>query len=191
MRTALKSTARLCALAAMFPCALLTGFGRWPAIGQIFAQTIALFPGIIGDYLRAAYYYMTLQSSSLDTRISFGTYFAHSGSELASSVSIGAYCVIGLARIEENTFIGGAVQILSGSQQHKRAADGRLVDGEYVKVTIGESCWIGASSVIMADVGAKTTVAAGSVVSTAIPPGCVVAGNPARIVRRPEVPSAV
>jgi acetyltransferase-like isoleucine patch superfamily enzyme len=191
MRTILKSLARLGALAIMFPCALLTAFGRWEPACQFFAQSVALFPGLIGDYLRSAYYYMTLEACSLNTQISFGSYFAHSGSELADHVNIGAYCVIGLAHIEDHTFIGGAVQILSGSQQHKRGADGRFVDGEFVKINIGANCWIGASSVIMADVGPNSTVAAGSVVSTPIPAGCVAAGNPARIVRRTEIPSAV
>jgi acetyltransferase-like isoleucine patch superfamily enzyme len=36
----------------------------------------------------------------------------------------------------------------------------------------------------MADVGHGATVAAGSVVSNAVPPAVVVAGNPARFVRR-------
>jgi acetyltransferase-like isoleucine patch superfamily enzyme len=36
----------------------------------------------------------------------------------------------------------------------------------------------------MADVGSRSIVGAGSVVSTSVPDGCLVAGNPARFLRR-------
>jgi acetyltransferase-like isoleucine patch superfamily enzyme len=43
--------------------------------------------------------------------------------------------------------------------------------------------WIGEAAVVMADIGRSSTVAAGAVVSSCVPPGIVVAGNPARFVR--------
>lgn len=53
-------------------------------------------------------------------------------------------------------------------------------------VTIGSSCWIGCNSCILPGVtlGDHTTVGAGSVVTKSFPDGfCVVAGNPARIIK--------
>ncbi len=50
---------------------------------------------------------------------------------------------------------------------------------------IGESCFIGARSIIMpgVTVGDCCIVAAGSVVTRDVPDNCIVAGNPAKVVR--------
>ena len=53
-------------------------------------------------------------------------------------------------------------------------------------VYIGEKCWIGMNAVILPGVtlGAHTTVGAGAVVTKSFPEGnCVIAGNPAKIIR--------
>jgi acetyltransferase-like isoleucine patch superfamily enzyme len=52
------------------------------------------------------------------------------------------------------------------------------------KVTIGPHTWVGEGAVIMADIGPRCMVAAGAVVSAPLPEGVMVAGNPARLVRR-------
>lgn len=53
------------------------------------------------------------------------------------------------------------------------------------RVRIGSRCWIGAKAVILKDVelGDGCVVGAGSVVTKSVPPGAVVAGVPARILR--------
>ncbi|MFT3968060.1 MAG: acyltransferase [Sphingobium sp.] len=55
----------------------------------------------------------------------------------------------------------------------------------YRDVRIGRNCFIGARSLILPGVtiGDGSIVAAGSVVIRDVPPGSIVAGNPARIVR--------
>jgi virginiamycin A acetyltransferase len=58
------------------------------------------------------------------------------------------------------------------------------VGQSFDRITIGKECWIGAGAIIMADLADMVSVAAGSVVSYAIPGGAVVAGNPARAVAR-------
>ncbi|NLX49830.1 MAG: acyltransferase [Methanospirillum sp.] len=53
-------------------------------------------------------------------------------------------------------------------------------------VTIGESCWIAMNAVVLPGVtlGPHTIVGAGSVVTRSFPGGyCVIAGNPARLIR--------
>ena len=54
-------------------------------------------------------------------------------------------------------------------------------ENEFTQVTIGKDCWIGASAIVMADVGAKSTVGAGSIVIHPVPMGVVAVGNPARV----------
>lgn len=53
-------------------------------------------------------------------------------------------------------------------------------------VRIGAGSWLGANVVVLpgADIGRHVTVAAGSVVRGTVPDRCVVAGAPARVVRR-------
>jgi acetyltransferase-like isoleucine patch superfamily enzyme len=50
-------------------------------------------------------------------------------------------------------------------------------------VTIGEGSWIGSAAVVMADVGARTIVGAGSVVTRPIPADVMAAGSPAKVIR--------
>lgn len=54
-------------------------------------------------------------------------------------------------------------------------------------VVIGDSCWIGMNSVILPGVtiGNNTIIGAGSVVTSSHPEGgCIIAGNPAKVIRK-------
>lgn len=53
-------------------------------------------------------------------------------------------------------------------------------------VHIGQHVWIGAGAIVLPGVrvGSYSVVAAGSVVTAHVPPGAIVAGNPARIIRQ-------
>ncbi len=54
------------------------------------------------------------------------------------------------------------------------------------RVVIGDDVWIGARVIILPGVtiGTGCVVGAGSVLTRDVPPGSVVAGNPARVVKR-------
>ena len=58
-------------------------------------------------------------------------------------------------------------------------------------VHIGDGCWIGARAMILPGVtlGKRVLVAAGAVVTKDVPDDCLVAGNPARIVRELSYPA--
>jgi acetyltransferase-like isoleucine patch superfamily enzyme len=53
-------------------------------------------------------------------------------------------------------------------------------------VVLGDDVWIGARATLLKGtrIGSGAIVGAGAVVDFEVPPGAVVAGNPARIVRR-------
>lgn len=57
--------------------------------------------------------------------------------------------------------------------------------GLYLHTRIGENCFIGGCSLILpgVEIGDNCVVGAGSVVTKSVPPRCVVAGNPARVLR--------
>ncbi len=172
----------------VLPLAVACLFGKLYSPYLFFAQTLALVPGTPGSFLRVAFYGFTLSSCARDCHIAFGTYFSQPRASVASGVGIGAYCVLGRAMLGEGALIGSGVQILSGARQHVRDAQGLLTDEGRVfeEITVGPNCWIGASALVMASLGAQVTVAAGSVVSREVPAGSVVAGNPARAVRPPS-----
>ena len=57
--------------------------------------------------------------------------------------------------------------------------------GLHLETRIGKDCFIGARAIILAgvSVGDNVIVGAGSVVTKDVKPNCIVAGNPARIIR--------
>ncbi len=182
-----KTFLRLLSLAGAFPAALLAGFGRFDVMFTIGAHGMSQVPGLIGDYLRVAYYRMTLDRCSLDSRISFGTFFAHPQAQVGRGVYVGSYCVLGRCVIGDRTQIASHVQIISGRRQHGRDDMGQVTgaeEGIFESVEIGSDCWLGAGAVIMAPVGSKTTIGAGAVVVSPIEAGAVAVGNPARVIKK-------
>ena len=185
MKRAAKFVLRSLSLLAALPLAAASGFGRLEAVFSFFAHCCAMAPGIPGDYLRVAFYRLTLMECSLASRISFGSFFAHRDATVGPHVYIGSYCIIGRAAIGHHTQIASGVQIMSGSRQHLRNERGEISGAEqgvFTPVKIGEHCWIGAAAVVMADVGSGATIGAGSVVSRPIPPHSVAVGSPARVI---------
>ena len=87
-------------------------------------------------------------------------------------------------KVGSNAMIGPNVSIYPAS--HPVQALERIPGPEYaLPVTIGENCWLGGSCVIIPGVtlGNNVVVGAGAVVARDVPGNCVVAGNPARILR--------
>jgi len=60
-------------------------------------------------------------------------------------------------------------------------------------VLIERGAWICARALILpgVTVGARSVVAAGAVVTRSVPPDVVVAGNPAKVVRRLDYPEGI
>jgi acetyltransferase-like isoleucine patch superfamily enzyme len=57
--------------------------------------------------------------------------------------------------------------------------------GLYLHTRIGANCFIGGRAMVLpgVEIGDGCVVGAGAVVTKSVPPGCVVAGNPARVLR--------
>jgi acetyltransferase-like isoleucine patch superfamily enzyme len=163
-------------------------------------QFLGLFPGHVGNYLRLAFYRLTLRSCSLDVSFNFGSTVSHPGAEIGANVSIGAYTCIGTATIGDDVLIGSRVSILSGLHQHDAWNGSEELNRgipNFERIQIGSHSWIGEEAIIAADIGMRCIVAAGSVVLRAAPDDRLIIGNPARVVSRefsqrpivPEVPA--
>lgn len=114
------------------------------------------------------------------------------GIRLGEHVFINANCTFldgAFITIGAHTLIGPDVRIYT--PHHPMDYIDRRENREYAyPVTIGEDCWIGGGAIICPGVtiGSRSVVGAGSVVTKDVPPDTLVAGNPARIIRRIPTP---
>ncbi len=146
-------------------------------------QLLALIPGMPGAWLRGAYYFGTLEACSWETHVGFGSLFMHRGAALGRRSSMGAYCVIGHARIGADVMIASRVSIPSGKRQHLDDSGNLTSAARFDTVSIGDHTWVGEGAIILADVGRGCIVSAGAVVLKEVPDACLVGGNPARVIK--------
>ena len=87
--------------------------------------------------------------------------------------------------IGSNCDIGPAVEFIPGSHIIGNSLR-RAGTGTAKPIIIGDGCWIGAKSIVLAgvNIGEGCVVAAGSVVTHDLPPNTLVAGVPARVKRQ-------
>jgi acetyltransferase-like isoleucine patch superfamily enzyme len=150
-------------------------------------QTISLLPGLLGAFTRRAFYLMTLDECARDVGVGFGTWFSKRKVRIATQVSIGAHCLIGSCTIGQGTLLGSNIDVLSGRHQHSHSlGEEPIAEGDclFKQVHIGENVWIGNRAIIMADVGDKSVIGAGSVVVHNIPASSVAVGNPCVVKRQ-------
>lgn len=151
------------------------------------SQLISLFPGRLGNYLRKSFFHVVMTYCDNDCAILFGTIFSQADTEIGKGVYIGPNCNIGKSKIEDYCTLGSNVHIMSGKQQH-------LFDdldlpiqeqgGVFKKIVVGEDTWIGNCSLIMANIGKKCIIGAGSVVTHDVEDYSIVAGNPAKLIKK-------
>lgn len=156
---------------------------RGDAVFVFLTQLLALIPGLVGTYLRGAYYYGTLEQCSWQVHVGFGSVFTHRGASVGPYVSMGAYCVIGHARIGDHVVMASRISVPSGRRQHLDESGKLSSEPRFESITIGRGSWIGEGAIIMANVGEHCIVSAGAVVVNEMPGASLLAGNPATVVR--------
>jgi virginiamycin A acetyltransferase len=149
-------------------------------------QAWALVPGLCGQYLRRAFLSRTLHSCARTATIEFGTLFSSASASIGEHAYIGPRCHIGWAIIEQDVLVAAGVHIPSGAKTH--GIDDPFTpirDQPRLKtpVRIGAGAWVGSAAVVMAEVGRDSVIAAGAVVTKAIPDRTIAGGVPARVLR--------
>ena len=116
--------------------------------------------------------------------------------EVQKGAKIGANCKISShtficegVTIEDNVFIGHGVTFINDMYPRSTTADGlpqTEADWKCVPTLIRKGASIGSGATILAGItiGENGLVGAGSVVTKDVPPNTIVAGNPARVIRR-------
>lgn len=191
MRGLLKAMANAASVVAASPFSALSGLEHrlLPGHEGVFrfcAQTLALVPGPVGNYLRRGFYRLALDGCAADWYMGFGAMFTHREAIVERGVHVGLWALVGSSHLREGTSIGSRASLLSGTDLHEYR-QGRWTSVDRTKlrqIVLGPHAFVGEAAVVMADVGAGAMVAAGAVVPAAVPDGIVVAGNPARFVRR-------
>ncbi|MCW3088214.1 MAG: acetyltransferase [Sediminibacterium sp.] len=112
------------------------------------------------------------------------------GLKIGNNSNIGPYCYIGCSgyiEIGDNVMMSPRVSIYAENHVFDRTDITMKAQGVHRQfVKIEDDCWIAANSIILAGVtiGKGSVVAAGSVVTTDVPPYSIVAGVPAKIIKQ-------
>lgn len=95
------------------------------------------------------------------------------------------YQAIGRINIGKGTYIAPNCGLITSNHD----IDNLDLHSKIESISIGKECWIGMNSVILpgVELGDKTIVGAGSVVTKSFRNGhCIIAGNPARVIKEIE-----
>lgn len=119
---------------------------------------------------------------------------------IGNNVGISSACIWSQTSITigDNVNIGGDCLIMdSDAHPHdymkRRRGFATIVGiGKYLKdipskpITIGDDSWLGARCIVLkgVNIGARSIIAAGSVVTKDIPEDCIAAGNPAKVLKK-------
>jgi len=118
--------------------------------------------------------------------------------EVQKNAKIGRYCKISShtficegVTIEDNVFVGHNVTFINDTYPRATNDEGKLQTEEDWKVEpilVKKGASIGSGSTILSNVtiGENAIVGAGSVVTKEVPPNAIVAGHPAKVLRKIE-----
>ena len=135
--------------------------------------------------------FVNLYGCSIDDNTKVGTFV-----EIQKNATIGKNCKISShtficegVHIEDNVFIGHNVTFINDKYPRATNPDGSMqseADWTVVETYIRKGASIGSSSTILCGVtvGENAIVGAGSVVTKDVPPNSVVAGVPAKVIKK-------
>lgn len=151
--------------------------------GAIIRPFTTLYAGsTIGRNLRTGQCVTIREENNIGDDVSIGTGSSvEFGNIIGDRVRIHSICFLEMVVIEEDVFIGPGV--VFADDPHPPCPKFRECVGG---ARVGKGARIGAGCTILpgVSIGAGSLIGAGSVVTRDVPPGSVVAGNPAKVVKR-------
>lgn len=147
---------------------------------------------ILGKDVRI-YAFVNLYGCEIGDDSKIGTFVEiQKGARIGKRVKVSSHSFIceGVT-IEDEVFIGHGVMFINDKYPRSTTTEGQLqteADWVCVPTLIKKGASIGSNATILCGVtiGERAIVGAGSVVTHDVPPGAVVAGNPARVIRNFE-----
>jgi len=152
-------------------------------------------PTFVGQKARFWYFKMLMKENlgenvTLGTRIAFGGY---QNLEIGDNSQIGSNCLIGYGgggriKIGSDVLIADSVVLINFQHEYRKIGVPYRKQGNilpYRDTFISDNVWIGARVIVMdgITIGQNSIVGAGSVVTKNVPPNCIVAGIPAKIIK--------
>ena len=138
----------------------------------------------------AIYNFVNLYGCEIGDETRLGTFV-----EIQSGVRVGARCKISShtficegVEIEDEVFVGHGVQFINDRYPRATNPDGTpqtAADWTVERTIVRRGASIGTGATILGglEIGARAIVGAGAVVTRSVPPGAIVAGNPAKLIR--------
>lgn len=149
------------------------------------SEALSLMPYFPGVILRGEFYRFALRECGKNVIVEFGAVFIYRDVCVGDNVLVGRYTIVHHCDIGSHVLIGERVTLLSGSRQHRfdRTDIPMALQGGFKRrIRVGNDCWLGSHAVVMNDVAQGSIVAAGAVVTEAVPPGGIVGGVPAKVI---------
>lgn len=185
MKNLMKLAGWLC-VPFIYPLVLLAKL--FPEAGfRTISELLSLIPFVVGVIVRYEFYRRTLRACGQNVFIGFGTVFYYPEISIGSHVLIGMYNTIHHCDFGDNVMTAEGCRFLSGSKYHNFSRTDLPMTkqgGKLKRIRIGDDVWVGTNAVVMEEVGNGSIVGSAAVVTQKIEPYSIVAGNPARILRR-------
>jgi acetyltransferase-like isoleucine patch superfamily enzyme len=173
----------------LLPLLVLHRLRFLPAYSRFVAPSslLALMPGYCGLLLRRVWYRCTLARCGQGVGVDWLAVIRDERSEIGDHVWIGSGSILGWCTLHDDVVTGDHVVVLSGGHQHaddQTDVPLRLQHGGKERTEIGPDAWIGARAVVMARIPRGCVVGAGAVVTRVAEEFSVLAGVPARTLRK-------
>lgn len=151
------------------------------------SQWLSFLPGYSGILLRRVWYRSTLRRCGCNLTVDWLAVIRTRETEIGDRCTLGVGNWVGWVRLGDDVMTGSHVVFVSGAHQHGFDDINRPIrrqHGRKRQVIVSDDVWIGANAVVMADVSRGTVIGAGTIVTRQLQEMSVIAGNPARIIRK-------
>jgi len=173
----------------VWPLALVSRLSD--VIFRSISELLSLIPYAAGVVVRGEFYRFALTRCGHNVVVEFGAILLYRDIVIGDHVLIGRYSIVHHCDFGSYVLAAERCTFLSGSKYHsfdRTDTPMALQGGLKKRIAIGDDCWIGSHAIVMDIVGRGAIVGAGAVVTRRVPEFTIVAGNPARPIRRRDEP---